>query len=117
MPAGLHNLTIEQGATFRRVISLRDYNTNAIKNLTGFTARMQIRAFVADTATLVSLTTENGGITIDAAEGQITLIITAAVTASMTWRKAVYDLEIIDGSGTVTRLLQGSIIVSPEVTR
>jgi hypothetical protein len=29
----------------------------------------------------------------------------------------IYDLEMVAGTGTVTRLVQGELIVSPEVTR
>lgn len=86
-------------------------------DLTGYTARMQIRATLEDATVLVSLTTENGGITLGATAGTIALLITAAATTLLTFSNAVYDLEIISAGGIVTRLLSGNIILSKEVTR
>lgn len=86
-------------------------------NLTGFTARMQIRSTLEDTTVLVSLTTENGGIILGGVAGTIALLLTAAATAAFTFSNAVYDLEIIDAGGIVTRLLSGNVILSKEVTR
>lgn len=86
-------------------------------DLTSFTARMMIRGSIDDTDPLVTLTTENGGITLGSADGTITLLITATATAALTFDTAVYDLELVDGSGVVTRLLSGNVTLSKEVTR
>jgi hypothetical protein len=86
-------------------------------DLTGFTARMQIRETVDATAVLKSLTTENGGITLGDTAGTVDLLISATETAAFTFGNAVYDLELIDGSGIVTRLLSGNVSLSKEVTR
>ena len=115
MAAGKHNFTCEQGATFSRVITIND-NNDALLNLTGYTARMQVRSLVDSASTLVDLTTENGGITLGGAAGTITLTINAATTAAIT-DDGVYDLELEAGDGTVTRLLEGLFRLSKEVTR
>lgn len=115
MPAGKLDLTIEQGATFRHVLYWTDAADQPI-NLTGYTARMHIRDTVSSTTPLLQLTTENGRITIVGAEGKVTLFVTAADTAALTWITGVYDLELVNGS-EVTRLVQGKIRVSKEVTR
>ena len=60
--------------------------------------------------------TENGGLVFDALDGKITLVFTPEMTAGKSWRRAIYDLEFTDGDGKVTRFLQGSFCVSPEVT-
>lgn len=86
-------------------------------SLSGCTARMQIRPSVSSATTLVSLTTANSGVVLSNAAKTITLAITATATALLTFTKAVYDLEIIDGSGIVTRLLSGTVTLSKEVTR
>lgn len=87
-------------------------------DLTGYTARLQIRetAGAADPP-WANLTTENGGITITAAEGKIDLYISAVDTAVMPAKKGVYDLEMVAPGGDVTRLLAGTATISPEVTR
>lgn len=85
-------------------------------DLTGFTARMQIRASVGAEETLLELTTSNGGINIQV-EGLISLTITAEQTEAVDWLSAVYDLELVSPAGLVTRLVEGEISVSKEVTR
>jgi len=116
MPAGTYNITIEQGATFRLRLTLTDGVEPT--PLTGYIARMQIRQKVQSSEVLHTMTTENGGITITALSGQIDLYISDEDTADFAFRSAVYDLELEDvGSGEVVRVIQGAILVSPEVTR
>ncbi len=67
--------------------------------------------------TLADLTTENGGITLGGASGTVDLYLSDAATAAMGWESGVWDLEIVHPSGDVTRLAEGSIGVSKEVTR
>lgn len=113
--AGVHNLTCEQGATFQRVITYQGSDGVAV-NLTGYTARMQVRTDHESATVLLSLTTENGGITLGGAAGTVTLLGTATQTAALEAGEHVYDLELVTGS-VVTRLIQGCFVVDPEVTR
>lgn len=115
MPAATLDLEIEQGANFLKTITWKDSGGTPI-NLTGFTARMQIRKSVSAAATLADLTTSNGGITLGGVAGTITLALTAAQTGAMT-SGGVYDLEIVNGAGFVSRILQGAVLFSKEVTR
>lgn len=89
------------------------YNTPV--DLTGVTARLMIKDKVGGT-TLVTLTTENNGIVIDDTAMTIRLVIAATATALYTWKKGVYDLEMISPDGTVTLLLSGNVAVEKEVT-
>lgn len=84
-------------------------------DLTGYTARMAVKDKVGGTV-LLSLTTENGGIVIDASAKTITLAITATDAAALTWTSGVYDLELVSTTGVVTQLMYGSISVTKEVT-
>ena len=86
-------------------------------DLTGYTARMHIRDEVDSSATIATLTTVNGGITLGATAGTIELLISATDTAAFTVTSAVYDLEVISGAGKVTTLLEGAITLTNEVTR
>jgi hypothetical protein len=120
MTPGKLNLIIFQGTTFRRVIRLQDTTvTPAVPiDLSGATVRMHIRAAISDTATLLELNETNGRAVIsDALNGEITLLVTAAITAALDFLKAVYDLEIQYSNGTVDRVLQGGVTLSKEVTR
>lgn len=83
-------------------------------DLTGATARMQIRAQLGG-AVLLELTTENGALAITGL-GTITRTLSAAQTAALAWTEGVYDLEVQYPDGTVQRYLQGAVTVSREVT-
>lgn len=111
------NLLINQGATFRYKFTWRDVKARLI-DLTGYTARMQIRSDVASAVILVALTTENSGITLGNKLGTVTLFMSDASTSALTtWAKGVYDIELISPSLEVYRLVGGTVTVSPEVTR
>lgn len=107
---------IEQGATFTVPLVWKDSNGRLV-DLTGYTARMQIRASVSAPDVLLELTSGNGRIVLDIPTATITLKLTATETAAITWTKGVYDLEMMTSQGAVTRLLQGQVSVSKEVTR
>ncbi|WP_313308796.1 hypothetical protein [Stutzerimonas nitrititolerans] len=83
-------------------------------DLTGATARMQIRAGIGG-ALLLELTTENAGLAITG-PGTLVRTLSAAQTAALTWTEGVYDLEVEYADGTVQRYLQGKVTVSREVT-
>ena len=115
MAAGTLDFTIEQGATFNLLLTW-EINNVAV-NLTGYTARLQARVDVEDTETILSLTTSNGGITLGGAAGTISLDQTATQTTQLAPGTYVYDLELIASNATVTRLVQGELLISAEVTR
>ena len=126
MIAGEYNITIEQGTTFYRLIdvmepTILDPDEYEAFDLTGYTARMQIRRTVESTTPMLSLTSptvSGNGITVmDGANNAISINITDTMTSSLT-SSGVYDLEIIKTStGAVSRLLRGTITLSLEVTR
>lgn len=117
MTPGKLDMTILQGATFKRVIRLAD-STPAAIDLTGSTARMQIRETIDDATPLIELTDANSRATVtDAVNGEITLLIADEDTAALDFVKGVYDLEIEYSDGTVDRVLEGKVKLSKEVTR
>ncbi len=109
------DLCIPAGASFSRVIRWKADGANV--NLTGFTARAQIRPTSASATTTLSLTTENSRIALGGTAGTITLVISATDTAAIAAGRYVYDLELVSAGGIVTRLLQGIVTVSANVTR
>jgi hypothetical protein len=124
MLAGIYNITCQQGSTFGRTITFKYPDpssspsdpTYLLWDFTDYTARMQVRRTVDSSTILISLTTENGRITLGGASGTIELNITAADTAALT-SSGVYDLEIISDDGVVDRIMQGDFTLSQEVTR
>lgn len=116
MAAATYDFEIEQGATLIKPLVWKD-DAGTPRNLTGFTARMQVRQSASSDDVLLELNTENGRIQITAGTGTVTLIFSAATTAAIDWRRGKYDLELVASDGTVTRLIEGEISVSKEITR
>lgn len=110
------DLTIIQGATFRHKLTWKGPDKR-LRNLTGYTAKMHIRSAASSAQVLQELTTANAKITLGGPAGTIDLHLTAAETGSYAWTEGVYDLELSAPSGDVYRLVEGSVVVSPEVTR
>jgi hypothetical protein len=125
--AGNYNMTCQQGSTFRRTIEIEQPNlaedptgqTFEPFDLSGYSARMQVRRTIDSASFILELTTQNGALTINPTEdavNQIYIDVSASVTASVD-AGGVYDIEIINPDGTVSRVLQGIFNLSPEVTR
>lgn len=113
----VYDIVVDQGAILHRSIALKSSAKNVVP-LTGYTGRMDIREKIASASTILELTTENSGISINAAGGSITILITPAQTTAMTPGNYVYDLELEETStGIVTRILQGNLTVRAEVTK
>lgn len=137
--AAKSTLRIQQGATFRKrftwatypylvevrngVVYVKDTGRRApetdreIVDLTGCTARAQIREKIADATPVLTLTTENGGIALGDVAGTIDLFIADDETSPIDWLSGVWDLEVIHPGGDVSRPVGGAVAVSPEVTR
>lgn len=124
MPAGRYDLYIEQGATYERVLtwkvpSVNDPRVCSPKNLTGYTARAQIRATATSPdPALVDLTsTPAAGLTLGGVAGTITLVITAAQTEALgdVATMGVWALELTAPDTSVVRLVEGTVEVSPGV--
>ena len=118
MAAGKLNIEIEQGSTFKHRLQLKSGNLPL--NLTGFIARMQIRKTVEDALALLSLSNVlvgGSGLIITPTTGEIDIQISATDTAKLRIVSGVYDLEIESSAGEVTRIIQGVVTNSREVTR
>lgn len=105
---------LDQGADWVIPIELYDAEDNQM-DLSGFTARMQIRASAGSGKVSDELTTENGRLSIEG--GTITARWPNAVTTAMSAGRYVYDLEIVSADGLVARVLEGNFILHREVTR
>ena len=106
-------LYMDQGATFNNVINITDDMTNVSVNLSNYTVRSQMRrsyySINASAQIVCSIT--------DASNGEITMSMTASNTSNIKAGRYLFDLETEDGSGNVTRVLEGIITVTPQVTR
>ena len=110
-----YNTTIDQGADWYITFVYENPNGTPV-NVTNYTAALQIRTSpLAKTAVLTL--TNTSGITITGNTGTFACHATAAQTTDITNGRYAYDLEITSPASIVTRLVQGTIEVTPQVTR
>lgn len=104
------NLVIDQGTSFESVLNLKDDDENPV-NLTGYTGAGQIRKHYSSSNS-TSFTIALGG-----ANGTVTISLSANTTANLVAGRYVYDVEVTDTGGLVSRLFEGIVTVTPQVTR
>lgn len=110
---GNYNVEAYQGATFELAFAWS--NDDVRVDLTGYTARMQIREAYSSPQPILTLTS-NSEITLGGDTGTVTVVIAASVMEGVPAKQYIYDLELVNGT-TVTRIIQGTFIVKAEVTR
>jgi len=104
------NIVIDQGSTYTTDLNLTDGNSDTL-NLTGYSANSQIRKHFTSSNS-VSFSTS-----INAIAGVITLSLTANQTSNLISGRYVYDIELTDASNSVSRIVEGIVTVTPQVTR
>lgn len=114
---GNYDLSIYKGQTLDITFTWRD-SAGALVDLTGYTAKMQVRSAPGGTQYAELLST--GGtpaITLGGAAGTIRLQVSATDTTAYTFDRAYYDLEMtVTATGVVTRLLEGQVMAYAQVT-
>lgn len=101
---------IDQGSDYSSIITLANQD-GTVMDLTGFTAQAHFRksyqssSFTEFTISIFS-----------AANGQIRLQLPASVSSSVNAGRYLYDIEI-SGAGEKKRVLEGIVVISPEITR
>lgn len=111
--AAYTELIMDQGASFNNVINLTDDLSNASLNILGYTVRSQMRrSYYSVNATAnITCTITNSS------NGEITMSMTAANTTLIKAGRYLFDLETVDLNGIVSRVLEGIITVTPQITR
>lgn len=124
--AARYSFTIDQGATIQFEVIYADSN-NVPVDLTGYTAKMQLRPSPGSEtlyATLSTTISPNGsGLYVTGlpdnpkpeSSGSIGVVMSAALTSTFDFGDASYDLEITSGS-YVARVIEGKIRLNKEVT-
>lgn len=84
------------------------------RNLTGYTARMNVSAAIGG-APVLTLTTSNGGLTLGGTAGTINIDISATQTAALAPALYYYDLELLSGA-VVERRFQGRFEADPRAS-
>jgi hypothetical protein len=109
MPALKYDLIVDQGADYAVTFPVLDGAGQPV-DVTGWSASGQIRAGYASATVLHTLAPTLGS-------GGLALRIPAATSAAWAFRLGRYDIELVAPDATVTRLVEGSVVVRPEITR
>jgi hypothetical protein len=104
------NLVIDQGATFAADLYITDEGGVPLI-LNGYQANSQVRKWYTSTNPAAIFTTF-----INISSSFITLSLTANQTSNLVSGRYVYDVEINDGT-TISRIVEGIVTVTPQVTR
>jgi hypothetical protein len=108
--ATIQNLYIDQGTTYSLSLLVDDQNGDS-KDLTDYTVAAQMRK------SYYSTTAINFGAEISSPlDGEITISLTATNSSAIKAGRYVYDIEIT-GEGETLRVLEGIVVVNPEVTK
>jgi hypothetical protein len=125
MAAARYSFIVEQGATTN--IQLKWEDENGSIDLSGYSGRMQIRPTVDSSTVYLTLSSsldiDGTGLNMSGSDGEtavqsgsIGIYISAAQSAELNFDTAYYDLEMMNGN-EVTRLLEGQVKLSKNVTR
>jgi hypothetical protein len=126
MAAGKYSFIIEQGATTNLNVQWTNNSGSAV-DLTGYQARMQIRPGIEASDVYISLSSslqpDGTGLNLNGSDGETSLTsgsvgiyISAYSSSLLNFTEAYYDLEMVNGR-EVTRLLEGKVRLSKNVTR
>ena len=111
---GQVNFLCPQGSTFSKRIK---YSIDDIPvDLGGYSARLQVRPTHYSEEIILDISSF-GGISLGGSAGTIDLFVDSFITEDFPTGNFVYDLELESSGGIVNRLIEGSFIVTPEVTR
>lgn len=103
------NIVLDQGTTFSTTYEFTDDNGDPI-DFSVYTGAAQMRKSYT-TSTYYPFTVGLGN------TGIISLSMSPANTSLITAGRYVYDLEVTDQSGVTSRLVEGIVTVTPQVTR
>lgn len=108
--ATIQNLYIDQGTTYSLSITVSDQNGD-VKDLTDYTAAAQMRKsyYTSSSSSFTAAITSP-------LDGEVTISLTATQTSALKAGRYVYDIEIESDEETL-RILEGIVVVNPEVTK
>ena len=113
--AGQKNFEVDQNATFSFIVEYKD-NTGVPIDLTGSTAKMQVRDTKGGSKLAFSLTSPSGGIVIAPTLGKLTIKMTPTQTNKLFYPKSSYDIMVTDSNANKIKLVEGFITLSRSVT-
>ena len=114
MKPGRFKFVITQGDTFHTSPAWKI--NNSYVNVTGYSAKMDVKIAPTSTSTIIELSSDNGRITVGGIDGKFTLDLSPAETGALPAGNYIYDLDVTSPGGVVTTLLTGGFTVVTQVT-
>ena len=112
MSAANHDLVIDQGTSFVLDITIKEGGT--VKNLTGYSARAQMRSTKTASSVAGSFTCSIP----TPSNGVVKMELTPSTSSALAAGSYFYDLEIhTSGDAVVKRIIEGKVTLTQEVTR
>lgn len=103
------NLIIDQGTTYKTSF-LVNADDGSPLNMSSYTAASQIRKTYTSSNSVSFTTSANS-------TGWVSLSLDSNATSNLTSGRYVYDVEITSPSNVVSRIVEGLVTVTPQVTR
>jgi len=110
------NWEVDHNTTFTFQIQYTQDDEVTPIDLTGASAKMQVRDTKGGSKLAFTLTSPTGGITIDGPNGLLTIKATPTQTSKLFYPKSSYDVMIIDSNSNRIKLLEGFLTLSRSVT-
>ena len=103
------NLVIDQGTTYSSSFQVKESNGDPI-NLSTYTVASKIRKTYTSSNSVAFTATGNS-------TGWVTLSLNSNATSNLVSGRYVYDVEITSSANATSRVSEGIITITPQVTR
>lgn len=104
--ASLNNLYVDQGSDYQVTVTVED------KDITGYTVKAQMRKSFGS-----SVAYDFEGEVSDGPAGKLTLSLLGEDSDDIPAGRYLYDVEITSPGGTKTRVVEGLVILNPQITQ
>jgi hypothetical protein len=112
MAVFVSNIVIEQGFDFDTTFILEDTTTGDYLDLTNYNVSSQLRkTYTSSSAVSFASTITNAEL------GQVQISLGSTVTSDIKSGRYVFDVKITSSGGSISKVVEGSALVRPGVTR
>jgi len=109
--ATISNLFVDAGSDYSNIITVSATNGQAL-NLSGYTVASQMRKSYSS-STAYAFTSS----IYDATNGKVRLQLSAAASSAIPAGRWLYDVEITSGAGIKTRVVEGIVTITQQITQ
>lgn len=123
-----YHIEVDEGTDYAQVFTMTDNTTGLAQNLTGYSARMDVRGLGYNSQSSVNVplsynsATSNAarGITLGGVAGTVSVAIPAADSLTGNWgggTTGTYDIFLVDPTGIKTKFIKGFFTIKPSTTK